>query len=170
MRYVEKPNATKTPPNELSKKISPNTLSVWGMQEPRFELGGRDKMFGFVWLGIFTNSNFKPKTLFCNNLFKHTIYVTLLSSNNFFLILFFKCHLYLYILRVIKQPTAQSPMAHRANGRPDPLLLRPIGSPLAQWVRLWASFYAHGYPMGQPNSPTRCLARWPSPLAHPNNS
>ena len=53
-------------------------------------------------------------------------------------------------LRVIKWAIAQprNPAAHWANGRPGPLLLRPMGSPLAQWARPWAIFYAHGHPVG----------------------
>ena len=38
--------------------------------------------------------------------------------------------------------------AHQVDGQLGLLLLRPMGSPLAKWVRPRASFYAHGYPMG----------------------
>ena len=66
------------------------------------------------------------------------------------------------------RPTAQprNPTAHQANGQPGTLLLRPMGISLAQWVRSWVSFYAHGYPVGQPSNPIRCPARQPSPIIH----
>ena len=53
---------------------------------------------------------------------------------------------------------------HQANGWPNFLLLRLMGSLLAQWVRPWASFYAHRHPVGWPSNPACCPNSLPSPI------